>query len=169
MTLRKVLELLSHLNWLALPETVVQSFWHADWDGAYRRGLFGVVAEAVHSLAGTNTWPFFVPLNSGWNGKDIERLLSDHGVEMWGRGFGHGQLFFRVQKRKAAWAQYLLLREGVPLSNRLLTTRATERQTSSTNHRGTGHSPDRAVIRTGENLEQELDNLIDRLASALDL
>lgn len=168
--MKSVLEFFSNLYWLSLPETVAQTFWHADWEGAYQRaGILGLLTEAGHSLLGTNTWPFFVPLDSSWSGADIQQLLSDHGVEMWGQDFANSELFFRVRKSKAAWAQYLLLREGVPLRHRLLAQESKRRPDSAT---GAGHTPrssDGSLQEFDEQLEQQLDNVIDRIASALDL
>ncbi len=37
---------------------------------------------------------------------------------MWGVGWANGEMFFRVRKRQAAWAQYVMQRYGVPLLHR---------------------------------------------------
>jgi hypothetical protein len=117
--MRSFLEFLTSFYWIAVPETIFQTFWHADWRRAKDRGLGGLLNEAIGSLLGTNSWSFFVRLDSGWNGADIARLLKRHGIKMWGYGFANGELYFRVRRSQAAWAQYVLLREGVPLQHRL--------------------------------------------------
>jgi hypothetical protein len=130
--MRSLLEFLTSFYWIAIPETILQTFWHADWRSAKDRGLSGLLNEAIRSLLGTNSWPFFVPLDSDWSGADIARLLKRHGVSMWGYGFANGELFFRVRRNQAAWAQYVLLREGVPLQHRLFSEKtASGRQSSA--------------------------------------
>jgi hypothetical protein len=125
--MRPFLEFLTSFYWIALPETILQTFRHADWRRAREQGVGGLLSEAIGSLLGTNSWPFFVPLRSGWNGADIARLLKRHGVRMWGYGFANGELFFRVRRSQAAWAQYVLLREGVPLQHRLFSGKTASR------------------------------------------
>jgi hypothetical protein len=122
-----VLEFLTSFYWMAIPETILQTLWHADWRSAKNRGLGGLLSEAIGSLLGTNTWPFFVRLDSGWNAADIAHLLKRHGIRTWGYGFANGELFFRVRKSQAAWAQYVLLRKGVPLEHRLFSEKKTSR------------------------------------------
>ena len=68
---------------------------------------------------GTQSWTFYVPLDSPWTGAQIEKLLKRHGVKIWARMIHGGDLFFRVHKRQTEWAEYVLLRAGVPLKYRL--------------------------------------------------
>ncbi len=114
--MEKLLQLLAYLDWSVLPRTIVQSFIHADWRAARERGgAAGVAAEAAASLIGTNCTAFFAPIGGPWSGAQIERLLRSKGIKMWGVGFANGELFFRVSRQQAAYAQYLMERAGVPL------------------------------------------------------
>jgi len=72
---------------------------------------------------GTKSWTFYVPLDSSWTGAQIEKLLRQHGVKIWARMIHAGDLFFRVRRRQAEWAEYVLLRAGVPLKYRLYSQR----------------------------------------------
>lgn len=165
--MKGLLEFLSHFYWLSVPETVAETFWHADWRGAYRRdGLFGLIAEAGHSLLGTNSWPFFVPIDSQWSGRDIEELLGGYGIEMWGQNLHNGELFFRVRKEKAAWAQYLMLQSGIQLQHRLLAEKArSPRPQKPMSDNSMGQSLAGFV----DNTEHELDSAIDEIASTFGL
>lgn len=68
----------------------------------------------------SNSWTFFIPydkaLQNGRNALDIENLLRQNGVKTWGRQITGGDLFFSVNLEQARWAEYLLLRAGIPLS-----------------------------------------------------
>lgn len=72
---------------------------------------------------GTKSWTFYVPLDSSWSGAQIEKLLKQNGVKIWARMIHGGDLFFRVHKKQAEWAEYLLLRAGIPLKYRLYSRR----------------------------------------------
>lgn len=114
-------QLLDPTNIFVLPANVVGNFRHADWQGAAQaNGIAGVVAEALKASAGANTEPFFVPCDSEWKVNDIQVLLLRHGIKLWGVGYWNNELFFRVKGRQAHWAQYVLLRAGVPLLHGML-------------------------------------------------
>ncbi len=83
---------------------------HLDW--------FERVGEIARWLGGVKSWRFYVPRNCGWSGQQIEQLLRRHGVKVWGRGFTHDNLFFRVKLQQANWAEYLLWRGGISVSGR---------------------------------------------------
>jgi len=72
---------------------------------------------------GIRSWTFYVPLDSSWSGAQIEKMLKRHGVKIWARMIHGGDLFFRVHKKQAEWAEYVLLRAGVPLKYRLYSQR----------------------------------------------
>lgn len=111
-----LLEWLAHLDIISRIEGVVSTFLNADWRGAARRGgMQGLLRELGASLTASNTWTLYVPRNCGWRGIDIERLLRRHGVKIWGRGFTNEYLTFRVKRRQANWAEYLLWRRGIPV------------------------------------------------------
>ncbi len=107
-------------NMLILPATVIGNFRYADWDGAAASGAAGLAAELVQSALGANTRPFLVPVESDWKIENIQDLLLRHGIKLWGVGYWNNELYFRVKGRQAHWAQYVLLRAGVPLRYGLL-------------------------------------------------
>jgi hypothetical protein len=113
------LELLAHLNVIDRIEGFVSGFLNADWQGAYRRnGADGLIGEFAASLTGRNAWQFYVPRDCGWSGIEMERLLRRHGVKIWDRDFTRDCLTFRVKRRQANWAEYLLRRRGIPVVSR---------------------------------------------------
>jgi len=113
-----LLESLAYLDLVDPVEGFLSTFRYADWNGAYRRaGIIGIAAEFLTSLAALNCWTIWVQRHAGWSGVEIESLLMRHGVRIWGRGFVGEQIYFRVKKRQARWAEYLLLRRGVPVTS----------------------------------------------------
>jgi hypothetical protein len=112
------LESLAYLDLVDPIEGFLSTFRYADWNGAYRRaGIFGVVSEFFASLAAINCWTIWVQRHAGWDGAEIEALLMRHGVRIWGRGFIGERIYFRVKKRQARWAEYLLLRRGISVTS----------------------------------------------------
>ena len=108
-------------NLLVLPSMIVGNFVNGDWKGSYRRsGALGVAAEAAKSAVGVNTYPFFIPTNSGWQFQDVQALLLRHGIKVWAVGYFRGEMHFSVKRRQAHWAQYVLVRAGVPLLHAFL-------------------------------------------------
>jgi hypothetical protein len=109
-------DLLSHMDLIDRIEGCVSTFINADWRGAFERnGVAGLVSEALATLSSGNTWHFSVPRDCGWSGVEMERLLKRHGVQIWDRGFTRDTLTFRVKRRQANWAEYLLRRRGIPV------------------------------------------------------
>lgn len=101
-------------------EGVVSTFRNADWDNAYReRGFVGVIAEFFACVTSANAPTIRVARESHWRGIDIERLLKRHGVKVWDRGIAGDDLYFCVKRRQVEWAEYLLLRAGVPVTSAL--------------------------------------------------
>ncbi len=99
-------------------EGVISTFRNADWDNAYReRGVAGVIAEFVACITSSNAPTITVARGSHWRGIDIERLLKRHGVKVWDRGIAGDDLYFCVKRRQVEWAEYLLLRAGVPVTS----------------------------------------------------
>lgn len=103
----KLLEFGTYFDWTALPRTVL---------GSIRRHK----SISPKTLLGLNDWPFFVPMNAGWSGRQVTKLLDDAGIDWWGWGVCNGEMFFRVAKSDAPAAQQILLSHGVPLSQRLI-------------------------------------------------
>jgi len=60
---------------------------------------------------------------TGFTGIEVEKLLRQYGIRVWGRMIASEQeqeLAFHVKQRQAVWAEYLLCRAGVPLTSPLL-------------------------------------------------
>lgn len=113
------LDFLDIFNFIDRLEGVLSRFGNADWRGAaHRSGGAGVLAEFGRSVAGANAWTFHVSRTCGWTGADIESYLEKYGVIVWGRRVTSDQLHFSVKERQANWAEYLLMRRGIPLEGR---------------------------------------------------
>lgn len=113
------LDFLDLFNLLDRVEGLLASFLHADWQGAANRsGGAGIAAEFSRTALGANSWTFHVPNTTEWTGDDIERYLQKYGVVIWGRRVTGRHLIFSVKERQANWAEYLLMRRGIPLDGR---------------------------------------------------
>ncbi len=111
-----LLETLASFDIISRIEGFIASFIYADWKGAAKAaGPAGLATEFARSLTGANRWRFWVPRNAGWSGLDIERFLRRYGVAVWDRGFVGDNYYFCVKLRQANWAEYLLLRRGIPI------------------------------------------------------
>ena len=168
--MERVLDLLTNFDVLYLPQTIIESLWHSNWKGAYRQaGIMGLGREVMNSLLGFNSYQFYVSMNRGWSGHGINSLLTRHGIKMWGWTFANGEMFFRVKKKQAAWAQYVMLREGVPLQSPLLG----QEPDMSTATRPTAKHPPQDSTTSPHDLtfdfEQQFDGLIQKVSSFLDL
>jgi hypothetical protein len=116
-----LLDIPSYFDPIDRIEGVLSTFRHADWAGAYRRhGVDGVIAEFFACLTAYNAPTIRVWRYSHWRGIDIERLLRRHGVKIWDRGIAGDDLYFCVKRRQVKWAEYLLLRAGVPVTSVLV-------------------------------------------------
>ena len=72
--------------------------------------------ELGRTAIGANTWTFHVPIESDWSGGEIERFLNHYGIIVWGRRVTGSHRIVTVKRRQAVWAEYLLLRRGISLS-----------------------------------------------------
>ena len=108
-------------------EGVISTFRYADWEGAYQRnGINGVIAELWACVTSSNAPTIRVSRYSAWSGIEIERLLSRHGVRVWDRHISGDDVCFSVKRRQVKWAEYLLLRAGVPVTSILFEPRNAE-------------------------------------------
>jgi hypothetical protein len=118
------------MDWLDFPayfdpidriEGAISTFRNADWENAYRaRGVAGLLEEFFACVTSYNAPAIRVARGSHWRGIDIERLLKRHGVKVWDRGIAGDELYFCVKRRQIKWAEYLLLRAGVPVTSVLV-------------------------------------------------
>ncbi len=109
------------------------------------------------TLLQSNTWTFFVPydqaIKSGWNAFDVEDLMKQHGIKMWGSQITGGEFFFSVKLEQAQWAEYLLLRYGVPVNQKYLGVPNPKRKT--------GQSSRQNRQQSAEDLFAFIDDLLD--------
>jgi hypothetical protein len=168
--MERVLDLLANFDILYLPQTIIESLWHSSWKSAYRQaGRMGLGREVIDSLFGFNSYQFYVSMNRGWSGRSISSLLMRHGINMWGWTFANGEMFFRVKKKQAAWAQYVMLRASVPLQGPLLSrtpdvSAAISSPSESPSQRSAGSPNDLTM-----DVERQLGGLIEKVSSFLDL
>ncbi len=114
------LDLMDMFNLVDRLEGLMSSLINADWKNASRRsGGAGVVTELGRTLVGANTWSFSIPRDAGWTGTSIEQFLKHYGIKVWGRRVTSQHFHFSVEERQANWAEYLLLRRGIPVEGRL--------------------------------------------------
>jgi len=81
-----------------------------------------LIALAETAIYG-HGWTFYLDLDSGWTGARCEKLLKSKGVKVYGRCIAKGDAFFQVPEKQAEWAEYLLLKAGVPLKYHLFSER----------------------------------------------
>lgn len=110
-----LLDLIAKLDIIDRVEGWVSTFLNADWKGAASRGPTGLAGELGRCVVRSNTWLVHIDRRSGWSGVETERLLKRYGVKVWDRGFTQVTLWFRVKRRQANWAEYLLRRRGIPV------------------------------------------------------
>jgi len=109
-------EFLTGFYWLLLPQTILQTLWYGEWRLAYQRyGCLGWPLEFVCSLLGLNMWAFAVPVNGGWRGRDVEKLLAQYDLPVWGWTYIDGTAIFHVRRSQAEWTEEILLSAGVSL------------------------------------------------------
>ena len=59
--------------------------------------------------------------DGGFTGAQVEQLLQQYGIRIWGRELDDAtELAFLVKQKQAIWAEYVLCRAGVPLTSKLL-------------------------------------------------
>ena len=80
--------------------------------------LFSLLWNVGRNLLSGPTHTFFVPLPCGVPELTIVDLLKRHGIKNWGHLEFDGYFTITVHRRQAAWAQYLLDRENIPVVSR---------------------------------------------------
>ncbi len=71
----------------------------------------------LENLTWTGHVRFALPRVGEITGREVEVFLRNHGVYIWGRFFDCANVYFNVKKEQAAWAEYLLEREGITTVN----------------------------------------------------
>jgi hypothetical protein len=54
---------------------------------------------------------------SEWSGTEVVRFLTHYGVDVWGGRTTSDHFIMYVKDRQAKWAEYLLLRRGIPVDS----------------------------------------------------
>lgn len=99
-------------------EGAISTFLNADWSGAMRRqGPAGLLTEFMACLTSHNAPTIRISRKTSPPGIDIERLLNRYGVKVWDRGASGAELYFCVKRRQVKWAEYVLLRAGIPVTS----------------------------------------------------
>lgn len=76
---------------------------------------------AVGQLTNGSMHRFTYSNATGFRGVDVEMLLRQYGIRVWGREvISDEELALLVKQRQAVWAEYILCRAGVPLTSALL-------------------------------------------------
>jgi hypothetical protein len=73
----------------------------------------------IQDIANGPSHTILIPEASGWSGRQIGRMLRQHGVSYWGMMIVNHTLMLTVRQKQARWADYLLQRSGIPLLNPL--------------------------------------------------
>ncbi len=116
--MKGLLDLSDALDVLVRLETFVGRFLYADWASVKRSGNPLRAAEEIGRAAlGTNAWEIRVPRSHGWRGTDLTTFLRRYGIAAWGGRITDNHLIVTVKERQARWAEYLLLRRGVPVDS----------------------------------------------------
>ncbi|MBX3012630.1 MAG: hypothetical protein KF832_14030 [Caldilineaceae bacterium] len=84
--------------------------------------------ELIHPLDGLiGKWlhgpmhRFCFARGMGFTGTEVEMLLRQYGIRIWGREIeDDDEIAFHVKQCQAVWAEYILCRAGVPLTGKLL-------------------------------------------------
>ena len=113
-TMQMVSDGLASLDLIERVDRLVGVWFHRRWARILERvGFLGLLKELVRTAAGAATWRFAVPREGGLSGWEIEKMLAEYGVEIWGRWFDNEALYFNVKAEQANWAEYLLKRRGI--------------------------------------------------------
>ena len=91
------------------------------WFGHWWNRPFWKADRPLVTFLENLTWQghkrFAIPRAGDVSGYEVEFFLRNHGVYVWGRWFDSDSLYFNVKKEQAAWAEYLLAREGITTVN----------------------------------------------------
>jgi hypothetical protein len=108
-----------------------------------------------------DAWTFFIPydraVSKGWSEAHIEELLSHFGVRTWGGLVNFGVFSFSVKLEQAAWAEYVLTSNQIPIHERSI---------------GAPRLPTRKEQDSGRKQEKHrdalsfIDDLVDRISSS---
>ncbi len=105
---------LAQLDFVDRLDRILGVWFHRRWGRILERyGVLGLFKELIRTATGQSSWRFAVPRDGGLSGWEIEKMLAQYGVSIWGRWFDSENLYFNVKLEQANWAEYLLKRRGV--------------------------------------------------------
>ncbi len=91
------------------------------WFGHWWNRPFWKADNPLVAFLENLTWQghkrFALPRVGETTGYEAEVFLRNHGIYVWGRFFDCANVYFNVKKEQAAWAEYLLEREGITTVN----------------------------------------------------
>jgi hypothetical protein len=139
----KVLEFVSYFDWI----TPLSAFW-LDWAN-----------RPAHT--------FLIPEDCGRSAKEIQYMLRRHGIKTWGVMIFKGSILITMRLAQAYFAQYLLEREDIPITDGYLEERpiVSDRRTARHKRASSNRTPARAGIWSElsevlRDIAEELSNLV---------
>jgi len=118
----------------------------------------------VQDITNGPSHTFLIPQASGWSGREISRMLREHGVKHWGMMIVNHTLMLTVRQKQARWADYLLQRSGIPLFNPISSGQPATAGTWPSAVRDRERKPERH-----HGLLEELNGFLDSMAKTLGL
>lgn len=115
-------QLISKFDLIDRVEGIAFNFINGDWQKNKKKyGWTGVVKTFLTCLFQQNIYEFKVNRDSLWSGIQLEKALFRNGVKLGNRGLSwkgdEEYLYFWVKRRQQKWAEYLMMRMGIPVEN----------------------------------------------------
>ena len=115
--LQMMVEGIAHMDPVSWIDRRIGVWFHRRWDKTLRRyGVLALLKELARTAVGDGSWRFYVAREGEFSGWEVEQLLKQYGVVIWGRGFDSEHIYFSVKPEQANWAEYLLKRKGVAVT-----------------------------------------------------
>lgn len=99
-----------------------------------------------------------IDVNGGWSALAIGRLMKESGVKIWGLTIFGDIITFRVRVSQARYAQYLMVRQGIPFVGGV-----TAEQGGRSTRQTPAHAQHKRSARKQQSLIDQLDRAIRRL------
>jgi hypothetical protein len=106
---------------------------------------------------------FIIPHDCGWSGYEVRDLLTKFGVETWGLMIISGYITISVPKHRAAWAQTVLGRHGLPIDNPVQPTASKNDAIPDVRTPGREPAPQSSPRRSSDKLENRFDRMANQL------
>jgi hypothetical protein len=129
------------------------------------------LAAEIQDHVNGPTHTFMIPDDCGCSGFDIEHLLKSYGIKPWRRMIVNGNIMLTVRLAQAHYAQYLLLREQIPIEYGLLDDRAARAAAWTTMDTSRASVVPMATPKRGffAELAHAVDNLVDEVEALFGL